>query len=182
MTNLINAIWENVEIAVKVMQVNNNRIKFFENKKDFEDNFNDNLKIVKEYMHNPEENLDRHKVAAIIIIALLKTQILECSENEEDDKRFVGNYVLATEVGLSYMREQLNEILKSKFGILIDRYFFPKSWTCDNDYFRVFYRNLYFADRRDEWGLNPLDIAERLFLLEYITLSKKNIDMTKLRD
>lgn len=180
MTKLINSIWENVKIAAEFMIQSDNRISFDDNKKEnFKEFFDYNLEIVKNYMFDSKENLDRHKIAAIIIISILKVSPLKSSGDEENNI-FVGNYVLATEIALSYMREQLNEILLEQHEQTISKYFFPDSWTCKNNYFRVFYRNLYFADKNSDWGLNPLDIAERLFLLEYITLLKQGIDVHKL--
>lgn len=178
MRKLIDAVWEDVEIVAETMHEKNKKIKLDKAKKQNLINyFNYNLDIVKKYMYNPKEHLDRHKMAAIIIISLVKAKPLEYPDDEKDDKIFVGNYVMASEIGLAFMREQLNEILIKKNEMLVSKYFFPESWTCDNDYFRVFYRNLYYSDQNSEWGLNPLDIAEKLFLLEYLTLSKQGANV-----
>lgn len=171
-------IWQNVKIACRYVE--NENIKFDETKRElYEKKCKELITVVKQYMNTSSETLDRHKMAAILIIAIIKSEPLIC-EKVISDSVFVANYVVAVEVGLSYMRELLNDILEELEENMIDKYFFPESWTCENGYFRVFYRNLYFTNINIEWGLNPLDIAEKLFLLEYITLLKKGINPEKL--
>lgn len=41
-------------------------------------------------------------------------------------------------------------------------------------------RNLYYA--KTDYKLNPLDLADRLFLVEYIALMKEGIDPDTLKD
>lgn len=178
MENFYEEVWQNVKIACGYAE--NEEIEFDEAKREvYENKCNELIAIVKKYMNNSSEVLDRHKMAAILIIAIIKAEPLVC-KNERNDSVFVANYVVAAEVGLSYMRELLNEMLEELGENLIDKYFFPDSWTCENGYFRVFYRNLFFTNTNMEWGLNPLDIAEKLFLLEYITLLKRGINPEKL--
>ncbi len=178
MENFYEKIWQNVRIACKFAE--NEEIWFDETKRElYERKCNELIAIVNQYMDESSDILDRHKMAAILIIAIIKSEPLVCKK-VNSDYVFVANYVIATEIGLSYMRELFNETLEELGENLIDKYFFPESWTCENDYFRVFYRNLYFTDTNIEWGLNPLDIAEKLFLLEYITLLKKGVNPEKL--
>lgn len=177
MENFYEIVWSNVKTFCNYVK---EEVEFDESKKElFEKNCNKLISLVKQYMNETSAVLDRHKMAAIIIIAIIQTKPLTYKK-ESDDVVFVANYVVASEVGFSYMRESLNEVLEEMGEMLIDRYFFPESWTCENGYFRVFYRNLYFADNSIEWGLNPLDISEKLFLIEYITLMKKGINPEKL--
>ncbi|MCM1038966.1 MAG: hypothetical protein NC314_08260 [Roseburia sp.] len=180
MENFYKEIWNNVEIACDYAK--SEEIEFDGTKRViFEKKCRELIDIVEQYMNTSSETLDRHKMAAILIIAIIKAEPLVCKKKHADSV-FVANYVIAVEVGLSYMRELLNEILETLGENLIDKYFFPESWICENGYFRVFYRNLYFTNTNVEWELNPLDIAEKLFLLEYITLLKKGIAPTKLNE
>lgn len=175
-----NVTWGNVITAAEYLVAENDNITFDQNKEEeYKANINSLIGTVKQYMSDREKNLDRHKVAAIIMISIVKAAPLREKSND-GVTTFVGNYVIAAEVGLSYMRQVLNEYLIKIAEPVIDKYYFPKSWTCPNDYFRFFYRNLYFSDMESRWGLNPLDIAEKLFLLEYITLQKNEINIKKL--
>ena len=74
------------------------------------------------------------------------------------------------------MQSQLNKILVDKNLQPIKALWFPKAVSCKTPYFEIFCRNLYFSNNSDKWGLNPLDIAEKLFILEYVTLEKAGID------
>lgn len=174
------ATWGNIITAADYLVAEDDNIIFDRDKEEeYKENINQLINVVKKYMSDRGKNLDRHKIAAIIMVSIVKTAPFRQKSNDET-KTFVGNYVIATEVGLSYMRQLLNECLIEMGEPVIDKYYFPKSWTCQNDYFRVFYRNLYFSDMESSWGLNPLDIAEKLFLLEYVTLEKEGIDIKKL--
>ena len=132
-------------------------------------------------MKDSSKPLDRHKIAAILIISTIRTDVLKSTKKNENDI-FIGNYILATEVGLSYMLQILNEELEKRELPPIEKYYFPEAFSCKTDYSKIFYRNLYFSNENADWGLNPLDIAERLFLLEYITLLKNEIDTSILKE
>lgn len=166
--------WDLVQKGAKIYGRADSSVKVHKKKDAFKKTYVDLYKeISAKYMKNFKEPLDRHKVAAILIISVIKADILSVKENTE---RFTGNYALAVEVGLNYMMDELNRRLQKKGQRTLESYNFPTPWTCDTPYYRIFYRNLYYADKNEKWGLNPLDIAEKLFLLEYITLLKNDID------
>lgn len=183
MDQLIDKIWDIVKIGAGNICAKDTDICFGESKKETFKNWVERLyDNLLEYMEDAEKPLDRHKMAAIFIVAVIKAEVLE---GERREAVFVGNYILAAEVGFSYMRKVLNEKLEEKLGVEtknIERFYFPKANSCPTDYFRIFYRNLYFADTNEEWGLNPLDIAERLFLLEYLTLEHNDIEPSILKE
>lgn len=83
-------------------------------------------------------------------------------------------------MGMSYMQNRLNKILVEKELPTIDRYVFPIVFSCKTPYFAIFARNLYFTYEKTDWQLNLLDMSEILFLLEYMTLTEKGIDVSKL--
>lgn len=165
------------ELIKKIANVyiqNNNEMEFEDNSKEFKSLFIEQYKyILNNYMKENDKSLDRHKVAAIVIITIIKLHILKIKNPNE---KFTGNYALAIDVALNYMLDEINEILIQKNGQTIEGYDFPIATNCNTEYYRIFYRNLYYIDNNPEWTLNPLDIADRLFLLEYITLLKKDID------
>ena len=173
MTPLIEKTWEIINIASKYICEADKDIKADDTKKEiYATQFRSLYELVSKYMKETNTPLDRHKVAAIIMISTIKAEVLSTSNNEDI---FIGNYVLAAEVGLSYMLSELNEALEDKELPAIDKFFFPEAISCETKYIHIFYRNLYFADNGQGWGLNPLDLAERLFLLEYLTLDKNGI-------
>lgn len=129
--------------------------------------------ILNEYMKKKEDSLDRHKVAAIIILSVIEAGFLE---TKSSDPKFTGNYALAVDVALNYMLDEVNEILTQQGQKTLEGFLFPEATTCKTEYYKIFYRNLYYIDKNDKWKLNPLDIADRLFLIEYIMLLKRGID------
>ncbi len=131
------------------------------------------------YMEKSVSALDRHKVAAIIIVSFITAEPLKI-RNLSEDKIFLGNENLAFEIGLSYMQHELNKILqKNGINQKIVQYKMPEAMACETYYIDIVCRNLYHNKKR--WGLNPLDLAERLFLIEYITLISEGIDPLRLR-
>lgn len=143
----------------------------------FDQNFRDMYDDIKDhYMESDVENLDRHKMASIIIVNILKTEVIQYNGEVKAGKKFFGQYLIAASVGITFMQNQLNKLLIEKNRNPIQKLWFPDALSCDTPYFEIFCRNLYFSQDNKEWGLNPLDIAERLFLLEYVTLEKCGID------
>lgn len=179
MSALFIKTWELITVASEIMCKENSDINFDTSKENIFKELCTNLyDDVLKYMAEEKSPLDRHKVAAIIMIAIVKSDILTSSK----EGRFLGNYILATEVGLSYMLKELNDKLAEKGKKKIDEFYFPQAMSCPTDYLKIFYRNIYFANTNTEWSLNPLDMAERLFLLEYLTLEKNKIDPSILRE
>lgn len=185
MKPLTNEIWDIVKIGADAMCAEDSKIRFKESQKHvFENSCKKIYDDILEYMEDKKNPLDRHKMTAIFIISVIKAEVLETT-NKDEDAVFVGNYVLASEVGFSYMRKALNEKLEEKLEGKtepIQEFYFPQANSCSTDYFRIFYRNLYFANTNSEWNLNPLDIAERLFLIEYLTLEHNQIQPDILKE
>lgn len=150
----------------------------------YEKLFNDWYSYIKKnYMEEDVEFLDRHKVSAIIIISILQSDAVICSKEIVDNEIFIGQYLVAVSVGMTYMLNRLNSVLLKKLKRPIDELWMPKTvFSCNVPYFEIFCRNLYFAHNEKKWGLNPLGIAKELFLLEYITIEKKGIDPYTLKE
>lgn len=181
MKPLIDEIWNLVKIGAESVlnediELNKDAYDIFSN--EFKSSYDD---ILTQYMSDDVTALDRHKVAAIIIISLIKAGPLRINDLS-DDKIFLGNENLAFQIGLSYMQHELNKILLQK-GInrKIAQYKMPEAIACETYYIDIVCRNLYFTKVRKDWGLNPLDLSERLFLIEYITLVSEGIEPKKLK-
>lgn len=138
--------------------------------------------ILTNYMYSDVKALDRHKVAAILIIALIEVEPLEI-ENLPHNKIFLGNENLALQIGLSYMQNELNDVLQEReIKRKISQYNMPMPISCGTSYINVMGRNLYLSKTVDEWKLNPLELSERLFLVEYITLIGEGINPYELKE
>ena len=182
MQPLLSEIWQLVKLGAD--SAVDEGISFHEEKFDtfvkcFKDTYEN---ILTNYMHSDVKALDRHKVTAILIISLIEAEPLEIT-NLPPNKIFLGNENLALQIGLSYMQRELNDVLQEK-GIKrkIAQYNMPMPISCDTSYIDVMGRNLYLSKTVYEWKINPLELSERLFLIEYITLIGEGINPYELRE
>lgn len=182
MTTLIENIWNLINNECNKYNKENPNFKFDKTKKQvFKELFKEKYsKVMTKHMLSSVKNLDRHKVAALIIDSLLEIDAI-LYENLEDNYVFIGAELIALKVGLAYMVEKLNEKLSSR-GVekKIEEFIFPNAQSCDTSYMDIMCRNLYYAKTNSK--LNTLDLADRLFLIEYIALSKEGINPDVLKD
>lgn len=179
MTGIVNALWNALRDTVNHYQEDDEYIsfddeKFLDFKKSFEDLYNN---IKDKYMKHNVKTLDRHKVAAVMIVSSLQSNAVSYTK-KIGSRHFFGEEMFSTEVALNWMLDALNERLTELGQKRIEVYHMPKAFACDTPYFDIFCRNLYYAEQH--YKLNPLDIAEKLYLLEYITLLQNGIDPSKL--
>lgn len=182
MTGTIVAYWNALKKTTALYQEKDSNIVFNENKyNEFESNFKEMYeRIKKEYMKPNVRNLDRHKVASVMIVTTLNLDIITYAKNIGEKHCFLGSEMFSTEVALNWMLDSLNDKLKGFGKDSLKAYYMPQAFTCNTPYFDIFCRNLYLAKR--DYKLNPLDISEKLYLLEYITLQQKNIDPSILQE
>ena len=178
MKQAIDSIWKSIEKA-KDIYANNADIIFDiseEKKALFDDAFRKKYNDIKNKYMTPEVNaLDRHKVASIIICTIIEEKIISSAKEIPSDMIFMGAEMIALSVGLSYMQRALNDLLEElSIPKRINSYHMPTAMACATNYFDIFARNLYFS--RTDYVLNPLDIADKLFLIEYVTLKNEMID------
>ena len=62
---------------------------------------------------------------------------------------------------------------------MLTEYIMPRALVCETDYETIICRNLYYA--KTYYDLNPIDLANTLFLLEQFTLLKLDVDLDILR-
>lgn len=182
MTPIIENAWTLLENEYQKYSKENVDFILDKNKKEyFKQAFKKHYNEIKDnYMLPSVKYLDRHKVAAIIIVSILESNAVSYN-NLDKDCVFIGNELLAIKVGLAYMTENLNEKLSEKnVGKKIEKVVFPEALSCETSYIEIMCRNLYIA--KTDYKLNPLDIADRLFLLEYIILLKNGIDTSVLKE
>ena len=110
--------------------------------------------IKSEYMKDTVDNLDRHKVAAVMIVSAIECEVVEYKKALQENTVFFGGEMFSTEVALAWMLDSLNEKLKSSgAGVQIFDYYMPEAFACTTPYFEIFCRNLYFI-------LNPSQLQE----------------------
>lgn len=135
----------------------------------------------KEYMRDSVVYLDRHKVAAIVIIAFARANVLGYGKHL-DGSMFWGNYKLAISVGLSYMLDMFNnELRENGNNITIKKYIMPEVLMDNIPYIDVLARNIYITELEGKSEVNVLNLAEKLYLLEYITMEKYGISPIDLK-
>ncbi len=175
---MANELWELVKRGKDAIILQAQDIMFEDKGVQFCEFFCNMYKEIQDAYMRKSEALDRHKVAAIMMISVIEIKPLSI---QEQAREFMGNYVLAADAGFNYMLDELNRVLKDNGMECILRYFFPDALACDTYYYKIFYRNLYYTEKNESWSYNPLELADKLFLLEYITLKENNVDMTKLK-
>lgn len=179
MNKLKNNIWKIIQQKSEIIvnEFPNNFMFNIDSKEKFFYYFEKYYNFIKaNVMYDNVQELDRHKLTAIIICSIIKADplnsILPYKENEYI---FDGNEKIAVDIGLSYMNTSLKQLLSNrpneerKFKDFI----FPVASMCDTKYISIMCRNLYYAKKYFE--LNPIDMANTLFLLEYITLLQVDI-------
>lgn len=137
-----------------------------------------NQECKQRYMENPEGKLDRHKVCACLMYAILQADVLKCelAEVDVDEKYLVLNEHLALTVGMSLLRAFIiTDIKKSAFpddekqrliGLVDNGIKYP---NCNHgEYQKNFASELYYTKRF--YNYNILSLAHILFLLEIYTL------------
>lgn len=120
------------------------------------------------------QNLDRHKIASILVIEGLKLDIVKRKDgkNADNEKQvFIGQEKVLFACAINYLAQQINlEIKKSKKDIKFMHNFpLPLAFSCNTGYDDVTCRLLHFAKEKD--ALSVLELADKFFLLEYIAIN-----------
>lgn len=150
-------------------------------------NFNQHCKV--QYMEDASGKIDRHKVCACYMYAIVKANTMSCKLADSDTERsyLALNEQLAITVGMSLLRafvlasidssEDLTTELKELYESRIENgIIFP---ACNHGIYREnFVSELYYSNL--ERNYNILSLANTLFLLETHTLQTEAVHkMTK---
>lgn len=184
-SNLKEIIWQHVEEEIQnVITKFPNNFEYNEKGKAlFEKYFDRYIDYIKDkVMQSEVSELDSHKVAAVIICSVIQANALNISAYEYNAKQMIfdGNEKVAVKVGLGYMAAALKKIMEgTKEEKKFTEYIMPKALMCETDYMTIICRNLYYA--KTYYELNPIDLANTLFLLEQLTLLQEQVDFEILR-
>lgn len=131
------------------------------------------VSCMKNNMGSDVENLDRHKVAAILVIEGLKLQIIKRVDGKSadtDNEFFIGPQKVLLTCAIDYLAQQINLVLQgNKYNLPPMKYFaLPEAFSCSTSYVDIMSRLL--RNELDADKLFILSLAEKLFLLEYIAI------------
>jgi len=130
--------------------------------------------IFDKFMKKESKDLDRHKTAAICAISISQSKLVVPANIISEEEVFVGDWTIAINVALTYLLSQLNVELTKVQSKTVERLYMPPVFTCERLYPEVAGRHLYF-NKQDGGRVSPLDLAEKFYLLECITLERNGI-------
>lgn len=180
---IINVAWEAIENAYNGYKEIYTTLIFHSDKfGEFEQTFNKRYEDIKtRFMKEQTNTLDSHKQAAILTISCLESKVIE--HKVDNNKISIVPQMIAINIGLSYMKDCMNRTLKKKgWKVQIEKYYFPLAIACTTPYGEIMCRILYHEQREDDMNFNVLELADRYFLLEYITLLQLNVEPITLRE
>lgn len=163
MNSKLDQFWNQmIMYANSVQSVNKDIIIHGERKKDFEDIFHAKYSEVMDiYMSKDVVNLDRHKVAAVLIYSIIKVRMMEYRNKTQICKE---NYQLAISLALSYIVYEGNLYRKERGQEPLERIKFPEVYNGDKDYKNLLLCTLEMLDINDD--INVLQLANMMLLLE----------------
>lgn len=123
------------------------------------------------YMRDPNKPVDRHKVSAAIMIAILKIEPIKMNAalyQNDSEKKWLFNEKLAISVGMSILKSFIDEANQGNKDML-DKFKKGISYPPTNHgtFSNNFATELYYT--RKENNYNLLALANELFLLEVYT-------------
>lgn len=126
-------------------------------------------------VENPIEQKDRHKIASLIVFALLKIEPLFYPKDSEDPLVFLANEILAFHGALGIIRsirlkcayEERDSVVEK---ILTENFIFPPCSPPHEDYPFHIYKSLHYSKINGK--LDVFLFAHLLFLIESYTISE----------
>lgn len=136
-------------------------------------------------MSNEVVNLDRHKVASILVTEAMKLGIIKREDNKEmkdadtDSEFFIGPQKILLICAIHYLAQEINRILGIHGNAVpqMTQFQLPKAFSCDTSYIDIISRLL--RNELDDDKLYMLSLAEKFFLLEYIAIQAFYGDSTE---
>lgn len=127
------------------------------------------------FMKSEVENLDRHKVAAILVVEGIALNIIRCDKIPAD-QIFIGQEKILLTCALRYLMRDFNNIISNSGFERMKQFVLPEAFSCETKYIDVMCRNLLYTQKAGtftdpEFALNiEMELAEKFFLLEYISI------------
>ncbi|MCC8074975.1 MAG: hypothetical protein LIO95_03365 [Clostridiales bacterium] len=177
MTPTIETYWRLLSVYCEILNKHNVPISIREEKKTaYCDAVKKQCKEYKsKYMSSNTSELDRHKVAAIMVVEGLERDVIDSSKIDEQlgpDTINIGAEKVLLVAALDFITATVNQIFEKEKeknpGVGLERFpgfVLPDAWSCDTEFINIMSRTLYYA-RRD-YQLNEMELAEKFFILEY---------------
>lgn len=125
-------------------------------------------------MRSDVVNLDRHKVAAILVIEASKLDLIKRKDGriaDTEDELFIGAQKILLISAISYLAQEINRIIgaSGKNISKMKQFKMPEAFSCKTSYIDIMSRLL--RNELDDNRLYILSWSEKFFLLEYIAIS-----------
>ncbi|MDR0531021.1 MAG: hypothetical protein LBG83_03025 [Oscillospiraceae bacterium] len=136
----------------------------------FETHYSELYQKTQRQMQNPAQPLDRHKTAAIVVLSAVAVRVLDTSALPNNS--LLENVALQAglNVQLSRLNWKLQQIGKKPVDRLIDPMMFYHAGSYIDHLARLMHNR----------PPDVFELADRLYLLEYITLLQNRIDVALL--
>lgn len=184
MTAIKESLWASFKNEAERLVENNKDLEFYADKKSEFDKEFDALYglIMEQCMAKDVDNLDAHKQASIGAIVFSKIAPIGSKVAISDDEVFIVNESLGLSVALSCMQDYLNTRLQRNGKNTLDKpYDMPEPINCNDNFFFIMCRTMYYNKLNGIIDKTVLNLADILFLIEYITLQNNNISLDDLK-
>ncbi len=119
-------------------------------------------------------NLDRHKVAAILVIEAAKLNVIKRKDGriaDTKDEWFIGAQKILLVSAICYLAQEINRIIEASGKDIprMKQFKMPEVFSCKTSYIDIMSRLL--RNETDDHRLYILSWSEKFFLLEYIAIS-----------
>jgi hypothetical protein len=176
MKEIIEYTWQQFKEQYEDFKKNEQNLVFHDENYDVYDELfrNKYQDILNRFMRETTE-LDSHKQAALITICCLEADVI--THKVAEGTISIIPEIIAVNVGMSYMNDRLNELLKKKrIERRIPQYSLPLAISCETPYMEIICRLLYYNKNEEDMCFNVLELSDRYFLLEYINLIQNGIE------
>ena len=129
------------------------------------------------YMDEAVTSLDRHKVAAILVIEAVAMELVKMNKEElSDGDIFIGKSKVPFVCALRYIQREYNSIIKGSNIREMTSFALPDAFSCDTKYIDIMCRIQFYSEKLYDQptfvDIAVMDLADRFFLLEYIAIQK----------
>ena len=119
------------------------------------------------------KNLDRHKVASILVteglnLGIIKRKDHKCADTETE--WFIASQKILLSCAISYLAQEINVLIRKAKSTIkpMQRFILPKAFSCQTHYIDIMCRLL--RREMDAGRLSFLMLSNDFFLLEYIAI------------
>ncbi len=127
------------------------------------------------FMKSEVKNLDRHKVAAILVVEGIALNLIRCDTIPEN-QIFIGQEKILLRCAFRYIMREFNSIIRKSNLESMQNFVLPEAFSCETKYIDIMCRNLMYTkesgiltDSKNALTVE-MELAEKFFLLEYIAI------------